>query len=207
MTRTGRRLARLVIAAAIACAPALAFVAAAEAHPLGNATVSHYDGLTLATDHIDDFAVEDSAEIPTVGREASIDTDGNGTLTDAERATYAIAQCSSLAQGVHLTVGGRATRWSIVSSDYSQRAGAAALPIGRLECRLTARAELSVATTVSLDDTWDRAGIGWHEITATGDGVSVTNSPVPATSVSNTLLAYPNDMLSSPLNVRSATLQ
>jgi ABC-type nickel/cobalt efflux system permease component RcnA len=58
-----------------------------------------------------------------------------------------------------------------------------------------------------IEDNWDGAGIGWHEITAVGDGVALTDSPVPAASISQALLAYPNDMLSSPLNVRSATLR
>ena len=202
-----RRIARVVIAGSIVCAPAVALLASAEAHPLGNATVSHYDGLTLSLDHIDNFAVEDTAEIPTVGRESSIDTDGNKTLSDAERAAYATAQCASLADGVHLSVGGRAATWSIVSSDYAQRPGAAGLAIGRLECRLSTAVDLKTATTVSVDDSWDGAGVGWHEITAVGNGISLTNSPVPASSVSETLLKYPNDMLSSPLDVRMATLQ
>ncbi len=201
-----RRLGRATIAGAVVVAPVLLFVAPAAAHPLGNATVSHYDGLTLGPDHIDNFAVEDSAEIPTVARESSIDTDGNGTLSDAERATYAGTQCTSLATGVHVSVGTTALTWQVQSSDYSQRPGAASLPIGRLECRLHAAADLSVATTVSLEDNWDGAGIGWHEITAVADGVALTNSPVPAASISQALLVYPNDMLSSPLNVRSATL-
>ncbi|MDQ1703373.1 MAG: nickel/cobalt transporter (NicO) family protein, partial [Frankiaceae bacterium] len=202
-----RRVARAAIATAIVAAPALVLTAPAEAHPLGNATVSHYDGLTLAADHIDDFAVEDSAEIPTVARESGIDVNGDGTLSDAERASYAATQCSSLATGVHVTAGTRAVTWQVRSSAYTQRPGAAGLPIGRLECRLRAAADLSAATSVVIEDNWDGAGIGWHEITAVGDGVALTDSPVPAASISQALLAYPNDMLSSPLNVRSATLR
>ncbi len=38
----------------------------ALAHPLGNFTVNHYDGLTLLRDHVTDHAVVDVAEIPTL---------------------------------------------------------------------------------------------------------------------------------------------
>ena len=207
MTHFRRRLVRVAIAGGIVCAPVVLLVATAQAHPLGNQTVNHYDGLTIATDHIDDFAVEDSAEIPTLQRQPGIDADGSGTLSDAERASYAAAQCSSLSQGVRLSVADRAIPWTLVSSAYAQRPGAAGLQIGRLECRLTAKADVSAATHVALDDTWDADALGWHEITAVGVGVSLTNSPVPATSLSDTLLKYPNDNLSSPLDVRSATLQ
>lgn len=57
-----------------------------------------------------------------------------------------------------------------------------------------------------IDSGWDGDGIGWHEITAVGSGVSLANSPVPAQSVSDTLLRYPNDLLSSPLDQRAAIL-
>jgi ABC-type nickel/cobalt efflux system permease component RcnA len=48
--------------------------------------------------------------------------------------------------------------------------------------------------------------IGWRELTAVGRGVHLDRSPVPATSVSDELLHYPNDLLSSPLDIRSATI-
>ncbi|MCU1677591.1 MAG: Cobalt-zinc-cadmium resistance protein CzcD [Frankiales bacterium] len=202
-----RSVARAVIGGSIVAVPLAVLAAPAEAHPLGNATVSHYDGLTIAPGHVDNFAVEDSAEIPTVGRSAGIDTDGNGTLSREERTSYAAVQCASLAQGVRLSVGATSVPWTVLSSSYMQRGGAAGLPIGRLECRLRATADVSAVSSVSIDDSWDGAGIGWHEITAVGEGMTLTDSPVPAESLSNALLVYPNDMLSSPLDVRAATIQ
>ena len=178
----------------------------ASAHPLGNATVNHYDGLTLTTDHVSDMAVEDIAEIPTFQRTSTIDANHDGTLSAAEMATYAAAQCTSLAAGDHLTVGAKATPWRVLSSAYSERPGAINLKIGRLVCDLQATADLSSGASVALNDNWDGDGVGWHEITAVGTGVSLKNSPVPATSISDTLLKYPNDLLTSPLTVRSTTL-
>ena len=82
----------------------------------------------------------------------------------------------------------------------------AGLSVGRLECGLSAKVAISEATSVGVSNGWDGAGIGWHEITAVGTGVSLKNSPVPATSISDELRHYPNDLLSSPLDVRSANL-
>ena len=48
--------------------------------------------------------------------------------------------------------------------------------------------------------------IGWREITVSArDGAVVETSSVPARSSSNELRSYPQDLLSSPLDVRSAT--
>ena len=202
-----RLLARLSVVAGIACSAATFAVSPASAHPLGNATVNHYDGLTLSSSQVADTAVEDVAEIPTFQRKDGIDTDHNGQLSPAEMAAYAVRQCASLAAGDHLKVGGSALSWQVVATGYSERPGAiSGLTIGRLECSLQAKADLSSGATVALSDGWDGAGIGWHEITAVATGVSLKNSPVPAASISDELRKYPNDLLSSPLDVRTATL-
>jgi ABC-type nickel/cobalt efflux system permease component RcnA len=49
--------------------------------------------------------------------------------------------------------------------------------------------------------------VGWREITATGvDGSALLGSSVPARSITDGLLVYPEDLLSSPLDVREATV-
>ena len=198
---TGALLAALGVAGTVGGAPQ------AQAHPLGNATVNHYDGLELFPDHIVDTAVVDSAEIPTLQRAPLIDTDGDGRISPAEAATYATAQCADLARTVAITVNGRRLAVTVATSTYEQLPGAAGLQVGRLQCGLTAPADLSRAATVTVDDQFDSAGIGgWHEITAVGNGVTLRDSPVPAASISNELRQYPNDLLSSPLDVRSVNI-
>ncbi|MDX6254710.1 MAG: nickel/cobalt transporter (NicO) family protein [Frankiales bacterium] len=204
---TARILTRLSVVAGIVCTAGVLAAGPASAHPLGNATVNHYDGLTLTTDRIDDHAVEDIAEIPTFQRKAGIDTDRNGVLSAAESAAYATGQCAALAGGNHLRVAGTAVAWQVTSAAYTERPGAiGGLTVGRLVCDLRAGSDLSSGATVALSDNWDGAGVGWHEITAVADGVSLDNSAVPATSISDELQNYPNDLLSSPLDVRSTTL-
>jgi ABC-type nickel/cobalt efflux system permease component RcnA len=208
MTTVLRRLlATSMIVGAIGVASTVGGAPEASAHPLGNATVNHYDGLQLFADHILDTAVVDVAEIPTLQRLPLIDTDGDGAVSPAEATAYADAQCPAHAATVVLSVGADRAPLTVTTGSYVQLPGAAGLPVGRLECHLAAPADLSRPTTVSVEDQFDSAGIGgWHEITATGDGVTLQQSPVPASSISDELRRYPNDLLSSPLDVRTASI-
>ncbi len=182
-------------------------VATAQAHPLGNFTVNHYNGLVLHVDGVDLLAVVDSAEIPTQQELPSIDTDGDGEASAAELAAHAGGQCVELADAVQLGVEGTVVPWSVRESTLETRPGAAGLPILRLTCTLVAEADLSAATTVSLVDDYRGDRVGWHEITALGDGVRLIDPLVPANSISDELRTYPEELLSSPLAVRSVTLQ
>jgi nickel/cobalt exporter len=181
-------------------------VPAASAHPLGNATVNHYDGLQIYPDRVIDSAVEDVAEIPTFQRKRDIDRNGDGSLSPAERADYAATQCPALSKGVSIQIAGKPITMRVTRSSYVERPGAIGLPAARLECQLEGAIDISRSTALAFNDQWDGQGIGWHEVTAIGTGVSVMNSPFPAASISNELRKYPNDLLSSPLDVRSGTL-
>jgi len=191
----------------LAAASALVLVTApgASAHPLGNFTVNHYDGLHLYADHVSDHAVEDVAEIPTLQRQGLIDTDGNGRLSDAERASYAGRQCRDMARAVSVVVGGRRVPLSVTASSYAERPGAIHLTAARLECDLAGPVEVSGKALVQVESSWDGAGVGWHEITAVGSGVTLDRSPFQARSISDELRSYPNNLLSSPVDVRSGT--
>ncbi len=48
--------------------------------------------------------------------------------------------------------------------------------------------------------------VGWHETSAVGDGTRLRGADVPGRSV-DALRAYPEDLLSSPLNMRSASFE
>lgn len=183
---------RLAVVVAVAGIAVLGPAAAASAHPLGNFTINHYDGITVRANAVDVFAVVDFAEIPT---------------TQQSRPVDAAAMCAAVASHEQLVVDGARATLSVASSSYTLRPGAAGLNTSRLECRLRAPlATTSRNRSVSLADTYDAARIGWHEIAATAVGAHLVNSPVPAKSVSDELLHYPNDLLSSPLDVRRTTL-
>jgi ABC-type nickel/cobalt efflux system permease component RcnA len=173
----------------------------AAAHPLGNFTVNHYDGLLLRPDGVELAAVVDRAEIPTAQalRELAPGGDPDAGLL----ARRAAEECGDLAAAVRLTVDAVAVAWVVRSSDAELLPGAAGLPTLRLSCTLTADADLSRASTVSFSDDYLADRIGWREITADGSGVRLRDSPVPTESVSDALRVYPDDLLSSPLDVRS----
>jgi ABC-type nickel/cobalt efflux system permease component RcnA len=179
----------------------------ASAHPLGNTTVNHYDGLELSPEGILDHAVEDLAEIPTYQRRAQVDTDRSGTASAGEQAAYAAARCADMARTVAAEVDGKRVAFRVLSSSYAERAGAVGLTAGRLDCELSGSARLTTATTVDFRNTWDDDGIGWHEITAVGKGVVLRDSPFPAVSISDALRSYPDDLLSSPLDVRGGSVR
>ncbi|MFC4031716.1 nickel transporter [Streptomyces polygonati] len=208
--------ARVRAALLLIAVPALLMLAApaAGAHPLGNFTVNRYDGLTVRHDRVDDLAVVDTAEIPTLQAGPAMDTDHDGRLSPAEAAAHARTACAVLAGGISATASPdrtgtarpRAVRFRPVTSAFRLVPGQAGLDTGRLECRLTAAADLGEDGTLRLTSGVDQTRIGWHEITARGDGVRIGSSDVPAVSVSDALRRYPADLLSSPLDVRTARL-
>jgi ABC-type nickel/cobalt efflux system permease component RcnA len=85
-------------------------------------------------------------------------------------------------------------------------AGAGGLKTSRLECRLTAPAALDERASVSVENGFRADRIGWRELVASGAGVRLVDSPVPATGISDELRAYPDDLLASPPDVREAVL-
>jgi hypothetical protein len=100
--RRGRSLVAVLGAVAIALlAPALV-----SAHPLGNFTINHYSGLRISPNDVIVDHVTDFAEIPTFSERRSMDTDGDGTVSDSEAHTYALSQCTTLASSLDLEVGG-----------------------------------------------------------------------------------------------------
>ena len=204
---TARHRLGLGLAAAAAALFAVGAATPAVAHPLGNFTVNHYDGLVLHPDRINDHAVVDTAEIATLQRRGDVDTDHDGTASEAERALYARARCADLAATLRTTVDGEPLRWRVTDTSFAHLPGNAGLDTGRLACDLTAPADLSRPARVEFADEYQADRVGWHEITATaGAGLHLERSTVPADSVSGQLRRYPDDMLASPLDRRHADI-
>jgi len=198
---------RLTVLALATGALVLVPATGASAHPLGNFTVNHFHGLQLYPDRIEDLAVVDSAEIPTLQEREALDRNGDRTLTATERRAYAAAQCGRVAAASRLIVNGRATAWTVAASTLEYRTGAAGLDTSRLTCRLRAATGLTRPATVGFTDGFRADRLGWREIAATGKGVHIEDSPVPERSVSNELRKYPNDLLAAPLDQRSVRLK
>jgi nickel/cobalt exporter len=206
VTRVLRRVAALaVLTLAGLGAMAVAAAPPAAAHPLGNFTVNRYSGIDLAPGSVRITYVVDMAEIPTYQETPNIDTNGDGTVTDAERQAWADRTAPTLLSSLQLVVDGSALPLQVDTATMTFRPGQAGLPILRLVLEL--RGSIVGRTgRVDYRDANYQGRIGWKEITARAEpGLALLDSSVPTTSVSDTLLAYPVNMLASPLDVTSAT--
>jgi ABC-type nickel/cobalt efflux system permease component RcnA len=204
---TARALATLVAGAALVLLPAQV----AHAHPLGNFTVSQYDGLVVAPGNLRVEHVEDLAEIPAAQERARIDTDGNDRLAAGELAQWARTRCDDAAGGARLTVGSgdAAAVPASVSAGAAKarvRPGQAGLQTLRVTCELTATLPRGERLQLSYRPADATTGEGWREVTARGDLMTLAGSDVPKDSVSRRLTVYPDDLLSSPPDHRSADL-
>jgi nickel/cobalt exporter len=176
----------VVVLAALA---ALAAPFAASAHPLGNFTVNRYSELDGAGNRVYVLYVLDLAEIPTF----------------QQRGTAAAAYVRRIAANVHLTVDGAPTRLVPVAHRLAFPPGQGGLNTTRLEV-LLAGPKLTGSGRLAYRDENYADRIGWKEVVVSPSaGARVGESTAPAHSTSNRLLAYPKDLLRSPLDVTSAT--
>src|SRR5918994_1386626 len=179
----------------------------AQAHPLGNFTINHYSRLefTDGRAHLD--YVLDFAEIPTFQQKGKLDPNGEGKLSEAEARAYLDASLPSLVKNLHLKVGNEKLPLRVLHSSAAYEPGQGGLPVLRVEARLLA----------DLPEGWQENGsghyadrnyrdhLGWREIVVKGgQGISAKGSMAPSSGVSDELRKYPQDMLSSPLDVREA---
>ncbi len=199
-----RFLAAIVVAGIAVVVPA----GAAGAHPLGNFTVNTYAGLSVQTDNVVVDLVVDMAEIPAYQAHRGLDADGNGQVSDAEGSAWATKTCGDAAGHSELGVDGKPARLSVNAGAVVFPPGSAGLDTLRLTCDLAAPAATGKGEHKV---TWRSSAytdrVGWREVTATGSGVSMVASDVPAMSPSARLTQYPGDLLSSPLDQRSASLR
>ena len=202
-----RRLLALAVLPVAVATLVLLPAAPASAHPLGNFSINQYLGLTIGADQLRARAIVDIAEIPTLQERAAVDANADGTLTDGERAGHAAAACAQLAADVAVRSGDRPVRWLVSRSDFGYTPGAGGLDASRLSCGLTATLTLPPDAELTVDNRYLADRVGWREMTAIGDGVELLGSPLPSASVSAELTRYPRDLLSSALDVRSATLR
>lgn len=178
--------------------------APAAAHPLGNFTVNLYSGIEVMPQRFEVEYVLDMAEVPTFREKRVIDTDGDGDVSDSERVAWADRTARDLAEGLTLSVDGRPAEVELISKSMRFLPGQGGLEILRLEATYAAPAPDSGRLRYRDDNFTDR--IGWREIIAVGlEGRRVQESTVPERSVSDALRSYPEDLLSSPLEVTQAS--
>ena len=178
---------RLVLAAVAVVA--LAAPLAASAHPLGNFTINRYSELDVAGNRVYLLYVLDLAEIPTF----------------QDRGTTAADYVRRIATGVHLSVDGKVAALEPVRHELAHPPGQGGLDTTRLEV-LFSGPSLSSRSRLDYRDATYAGRLGWKEIVvAPSAGAALPRSSAPARSTSDRLLAYPKNLLQSPLDVTSAT--
>lgn len=189
-----------VITVSLAPAPAVA-------HPLGNFTTNVYAGIVVRPDAVAVDYVLDLAEVPALRVVQRLDADADGTVSSAEGAPYERQQCDRLAGGLVLDVDGNRASLDGEPGSLSFPPGQAGLVTLRLECTISGPISAGRGQRViAVKDTNLADRIGWREMVANGDGMTLVDSTVPDNSVSDRLRSYPQDRIASPLDVTSAAL-
>ncbi|WP_030867068.1 sulfite exporter TauE/SafE family protein [Streptomyces sp. NRRL S-37] len=194
-----RRVAAGAAGLTAACALALVPATAASAHPLGNFTVNRHDGLVVAPGELRVHHVEDLAEIPAAQAGPDLERLGG----DA----WARQRCAAAARDSETHVDGRAFPLTVRAAHARVRPGQAGLDTLRVECRLTAPLPEGETVGLRFRGAGASSGPGWREITARGDRTTLIASDVPTASPSGELTRYPEKLLSSPADTRTAALR
>lgn len=193
--------AALLVAAALRPAPV-------AAHPLGNFTINRYSRLEFSNAGVAIIYVLDFAEIPTFQEMRELDVDGDGALSDAESRAYLDTRLPELVGNLRLVVADTVVPLWVIDSGAAFVPGQGGLPTLRVELHLAGR----------LPEGWQRDGLGgyvdrnyndrlgWRELVIVGGpGVEIVETTALTADVTNELRAYPEDLLSSPLNLSEAT--
>jgi nickel/cobalt transporter (NicO) family protein len=179
---------RILVAAVVALA---LLPSAASAHPLGNFSVNHLSRVSVSADRVDVRYVLDEAEIPTFQQRS---------LSDAELLSRKRAEVE---RRLTLTVDGRRVALVPGEATIAHPEGQGGLKTTRIELPLTA--SVDDPRKVELRDGTFPGRVGWKAVVVEpGEGTAV-RSDVPASDPTNGLRNYPEDLLESPSDVRSAS--
>jgi nickel/cobalt transporter (NicO) family protein len=178
---------------------ALALPAVAAAHPLGNFTTNHFTRIEVAGDRVYLTYVLDLAEIPTFQE--------RGAVRRLGEAAYGRRLAGDIRAQLALTVDGRRVALRRLDQEIGFPRGAAGLHTTRLEALFATAPLAHRAAHIAFRDSSFPGRLGWREVVVQArEGASLRRSSAPETSASDELRAYPKDLLSDPLDVRTATL-
>ncbi len=192
---------RRLVAAIAGLAAFGAMPAVAHAHPLGNFTVNRYSLVQLDRGSVHVTFVLDEAEIPTF-------QDLGGQPTADRARAWAVAHVPTFASKLHLTVNGSSVPLvpDTGAVTATLRMGQGGLHCMRVTVALSARIPGSGPFTATFSDDTFGNRVGWKEIVMrAAPGAVLTQSSAATHDVSDMLRHYPSGMLSTPLDVRTAT--
>ena len=183
-----------------------ALVPSAFAHPLGNFTINQYAGLNISREKVVLDYVLDMAEIPAFQEIAAFDANGNGLVDSSEAAGFHAEKCTSLQPELNLLLNRKEAAFTLTSSSGDFPVGVGGLPTLRLNCTFEAALPSGEINHLSFSNIAFPERLGWKEIVVIPEDVSI-NGEFAATSLSNRLTSYPQDLLTSPLDQRQVEFE
>jgi nickel/cobalt exporter len=201
---SARRGLGAALVALVACL-ALLWPAGAGAHPLGNFSTNQLVQVRIDERQARIAYVLDQAEIPSFQQIQRYDADGDGTLAGPERAPLLDEVLGEVSAGLRLTADGRPVPLGTprdVALHFPE--GQSGLVLTRIEAEYAARLPRGVARVELANDAFG-SRVGWRAVQVVpGEGTQVTSS-ASASDPTDGLRTYPEDLLQSPPDERSAT--
>jgi nickel/cobalt exporter len=184
---------RLLLAPALALAALALAAPGAMAHPLGNFSINHLSKVKVSSDRVEVRYILDQAEIPTFQER------------DESRGEVLAAKRTEVVGGLSLRVDGRDVPLELApGGELTLPKGQGGLQTTRLELSLSAAVD--GPRRVELRDETFADRVGWKAIVAEPGKGTTVRTTAPSGDPTNGLRRYPDDLLDSPLDRRSAAL-
>jgi ABC-type nickel/cobalt efflux system permease component RcnA len=178
------------------------------AHPMGNFSVNHYSRISLERDGIRVSYIIDLAEIPTYQELQQGNVTAN--VSDPAVAHYVETRGVQFGHALSLLLDGKPVPLHLLSSTVIFPPGAGGLPTMKMgfvyQAAYPPQADRSSAQLQYTDDNYP-GHAGWKEMIAVAPGATLVSSSVPQSDRSAALTNYPTDLLNSPPQDLTATIQ
>jgi ABC-type nickel/cobalt efflux system permease component RcnA len=178
------------------------------AHPMGNFSVNHYSKISLERDGIRVSYIIDLAEIPTYQELQQGNVTAN--VSDPAVTRYVESRGVQFGRGLSLLLDGKPAPLHLLSSTVIFPPGAGGLPTMKMgfvyQAEYPPQADHSSARLQYTDDNYP-GHAGWKEMIAVAPGATLVSSSVPQSDRSAALTNYPTDLLNSPPQGLSASIQ
>ena len=186
---------------------AMAAARPAMAHPMGNFSINHYARFVADQGELKLRYALDFAEIPTTDQMAKLDTNGDNTVSAAEKSAYLRGAAPQFLNALTLQIDGRKVALAPRNPDLQVLAGAGGLPT--LRVWMDANAPLpNPSARVNYEDTNFAGRTGWMEIIArAGSGLAIANSDAGTQDQSRQLTVFPIDAGIVPPRQLSASFE
>ena len=179
-----------------------------SAHPLGNFTINHFARIEADQTRVRIHYVIDMAEIPAFQATQGMSKNVDGSVSQAALNSYLESVAADYSSGLLVTVDGQTIPLQTGAKVISLPQGAGGLPTLRVECDFVgniSRSDTSETHRFHFADRNHRERIGWHEIVLVpAAGLKIFDSSAFGSQVTDELKTYPKDMLTAPLDERTA---